>query len=75
MKLYETMDHRGGLTEALKTRKSIDPFLAKYLIEIGIYKEYDYDERIKANRYIFKGMPKNWTVPTWLLEFDEREIK
>lgn len=64
---YYTMEHRGGLKEALETKKEISKDEFEKLLPL--YKFYAYDKRISCNRYILKDMEKNFKNYTiWLLE-------
>lgn len=61
-----TMEHRGGLDEALKTRKRITP--QEFYFLLPSYKFYCYDERIFCYRYLLKyddSVANN--LPDWLL--------
>ena len=64
---YYTMEHRGGLNEALETRKEITEEEFKRLLPM--YEKYAFDKRINCQRYILKNMEKNFKKYTiWLLE-------
>lgn len=66
MKYYK-MDHRGGLQEALETKKEITKEEFEKLLPM--YKYYAYDKRINCKRYILKDMENNFKEYTiWLLE-------
>lgn len=63
---FYTMEHRGGLAEALETKKEISKEEFDKLLPM--YKFYTYDKRINCNRYILKDMEKNFKNYTiWLL--------
>ena len=66
MKYYK-MDHRGGLKEAIETRKEITEEEFNKLLPL--YEFYAYDKRINCNRYILKDMEHNFKDYTiWLLK-------
>lgn len=69
--LIFTMQHSGGLKEAIKKCKriSLDNFIK--LVDQKIYDRYGYDERIKATRFILNDMQNNIGLPTWLIIFDQ----
>lgn len=71
---YFTMQHSGGLDEALKTVKPISEGAFNKLKECGLYKHYCYDERIGCTRYILIDIEKNYGLPVWLLECDDYGI-
>lgn len=64
---YYTMEHKGGLDEALQTKKEITREEFEKLLPM--YEFYAIDKRINCNRYILKDMEKNFRNYTiWLLE-------
>lgn len=64
---YYTMEHRGGLNEALETKKEISKEEFERLLPM--YEKYAFDKRINCQRYILKDMENNFRNYTiWLLE-------
>lgn len=80
MKFY-TMDHRGGLHEALKTKKEISQSFFNYLRKFKFngkfyYTPYGYDECISCYRFILHNHQKHINNPCWLLlEMDKNLFK
>lgn len=68
---YYSMEHRGGLKEALETLEPMNIKLAEILIENDFYRFYCRDERIKSDRYIINNMSENLGFPQWILIADE----
>ena len=64
---YYTMEHRGGLNEALETKKPITENKFYELARKFHYEPYCYDKRINCIRFIITNMEKNYDKPTWLL--------
>lgn len=64
---YYTMEHKGGINEALQTRKEIDFEEFKKRFKKYHYKPYCYDKRINCYRFIINNMEKHINQPTWLL--------
>lgn len=66
MKYYK-MEHRGGLKEALETRKEITKEEFEELLPM--YEPYAFDKRINCQRYILKDMENNFKkYAIWLLK-------
>ena len=65
--IYYTMHHRGGLDEALKTKKQID--LKEFNELLPNYHLYAFDERINVIRFLANDMEKYAieNKPEWLL--------
>ena len=64
---YYTMEHRGGLDEALKTKKKIT--IEEFNILLPNYHLYAFDERINCIRFLANNM-EQYAVenkPEWLL--------
>lgn len=74
MRFY-TMDHRGGLNEALETRKLISKDSFNKLLKF--YEFYCFDDRINSIRFIHRDIESEY--PTWLLleftGYDFEELK
>lgn len=62
---FYTMEHRGGLKEAVATVKEIS--IEEFEDLQPYYKYYCYDERIHSERYIYNWPEKSAGVPMWLL--------
>lgn len=61
---YYTMEHRGGLNEALATKKPITEEQFYELARKFHYEPYCYDERINCIRLIISDIPKYPNEPT-----------
>ena len=68
---YYSMEHRGGLKEALETLQPMEKSLADLLIEFDFYRYYSKDKRLKAERYIINHMEYNLGFPQWILIAEE----
>lgn len=72
---FYTMLHRGGLDEALKTRKKIDISRFFEMYYSHNYEFYCFDNRINCYRYILKDFVNHLDLPTWLLIEIKEEVK
>ena len=61
---FFTMEHRGGLDEALETKKIISKDHFNNIVRF--YEFYHCDNRINCIRFMHKDFPNNGDYPTWL---------
>ena len=73
--IYYLAKHTGGLKECIESEQHISSKVAQWLIEIGFYKFYAYDERIKANRYLITDLEHLYMFPSWLHEYKNEKDK